>query len=101
MSLFAEYPQGEPSEPKPPSCCAYLMAPGHVEARTWAMVHAYGHSRVPVTVLVLAMTADITPAAARTAIAAGQSAGWLAPVGAERHERTPAPRWIGRLPHKR
>jgi len=101
MSLFAEYPPPEPKDPKPPPCCALLIPPAHVTPRTWEMVHAYGHSRVPVTVVVLAETANITPAAARVAMAAAVSAGWLAAVQPERHEHHVAPRWIGRLPHKR
>jgi hypothetical protein len=102
MSLFAEYP---PLPPRPPRkvlvCCAELDAPGRISERTWAVIHAYGHSRTPVSVAAMAETLGIAPGSARSALMEGERVGWLAQVQPERHERHPVTLWIGRLPHKR
>jgi len=101
MSLFAEYPPEEPTPPKP-QCCAELGAPpSNVTVRTWEVTHAFGHSRSPISAASMALALRIPTSAAHLALRAGVNAGWLTPVMAERHERNPAPRWIGCLPRKR
>jgi len=100
MSLFVEYPPEEPKDPKV-SCCDLTYVPADIDVRTWEMVHAYGHSRVPVSAPAMADALSISARKARSALQAGVGAGWLALVSPERHERDPRPRWIGCLPHRR
>jgi hypothetical protein len=101
MSLFPEYPPDELDPPKP-QCCAELGAPpSNVTVRTWEMTHAYGHSRTPISAAAMASALSIPTAAAHLALRAGVNAGWLAPAMPERHERHPAPQWIGCLARKR
>jgi len=101
VSLFPEYPPGEPDPPKP-SCCTELDGPpSNVTVRTWEVTHAFGHSRVPISAAAMALALRIPTSAALLALRAGVTVGWLTPVMAERHERHSAPSWIGCLPRKR
>lgn len=97
MTLFENYPAGEPKRPRSETCCAEIGDRPLVEH----LVHALAHSRVPFTAAALAALARLEPWDAEGVIAAAVRAGEVGEVEPETYMESLSGLYIGRLGRRR